>query len=345
MEEDEDEKGFVKLLSKKNKRIIVRGKCRIKVKISTKINKINKSTKPDLLSLIPEKFLFEEYKDEAFQFPSTPEEWRTVANRFGTRWNFEHCLGALDGKHIAIKKPKKSGSTYYNFKGFYSIVLMAAVDADYRFLWCSVGYPGSSSDAGIFQRSRLRRALERGTLGVPPDEPLPGDDRHIPYFFVGDDAFPLRQWLMKPFPLRFLTPGQRIFNYHLSRARRIVENAFGILANRWRCLLTNMAQEPRNTIKIVLGCVTLHNVVRRRHPHLQPHEVDREDADGNVRRGHWRRGQVLTDNRNLVGNQAQRAAKQTRNYLSDYYNSPTFALPWQDRIVRPRRVEPRHETD
>jgi hypothetical protein len=284
--------------------------------------------------------IFQEFRDEVFKLPATPDEWRVVADGFSNRWNFQNCIGALDGKHIAIKKPKKSGSTYYNYKGFYSIVLMAAVDSDYRFIWCSIGYPGCSSDAGIFNRSRLRRGLENGTLGLPAPEPLRGDDRNIPYFFVGDDAFPLQEWMMKPFPQRNLSPGERIYNYRHSRARRVSENAFGILANRWRCLLTTMAQHPKTATTITKGCLTLHNIIRMRYPQLRPQEVDREDANGNVRPGQWREGRVLTDNANLVGNQSQKRAKRQRNYLKDYYNSPFAALPWQDRIVRPQREEP-----
>lgn len=293
------------------------------------------------------KALYEEYRQEVWTVPKTAEEWRTVAEGFATRWNFHHCLGAIDGKHIAIKKPRKSGSTYYNYKRFYSIVLMAVVDADYSFIWCGLGYPGASSDAGIFNRSSLKRALDRGRLGLPPAEPLPGDDRNIPYFFVGDEAFPLQKWLMKPFPQRFLTVGQRIFNYRLSRARRVSENGFGILANRWRCLLTTMAQHPENVVTVVQGCLTLHNIHRKKYPQLGQREVDREDDHGNVNPGEWRQGRVLTDNATAGGNLVQQQAKRQRNYLMDYYLSPTHALPWQDRITRPRRVDPhaQHDSD
>ena len=69
-------------------------------------------------------------------------------------------------------------------------------------------------------------------MGVPPAATLPNDDQPLPFAIVGDDAFPLRSWLMKPYPQRLMTKEERIFNYRLSRARRVVENAFGILAHR-----------------------------------------------------------------------------------------------------------------
>jgi hypothetical protein len=67
-------------------------------------------------------------------------------------------------------------------------------------------------------------------IHIPPADALPGDDKDIPYFIVGDDA--LRTWLMKPFSRRNMAIEDMVFNYRLSRARRVVKNAFEILANR-----------------------------------------------------------------------------------------------------------------
>ena len=83
-----------------------------------------------------------------------------------------HAVGALDGKHIAPKKLKKSGSDYFKYKGYFSVVLLALVDADYKFLWVKVGASGSLSDAQVFNRSKLKRRIENRTMGIPPPEPL-----------------------------------------------------------------------------------------------------------------------------------------------------------------------------
>ena len=99
--------------------------------------------------------------------PTDPEDWKKIKERFRNRWNVPH-VGALDGKHIAIKKLKKSGGEYFNYKGYFSLVLLALVDADYKFLWVNVGASGSSSDAQIFNRNKLKRRIENGTLGLPP---------------------------------------------------------------------------------------------------------------------------------------------------------------------------------
>jgi len=67
--------------------------------------------------------------------PSSVEEWERISKEFEDRWNFPNCLGAMDGKHITMRCPVGSGSKFYNYKGFFSIVLMAVVDADYTFIW------------------------------------------------------------------------------------------------------------------------------------------------------------------------------------------------------------------
>lgn len=77
-------------------------------------------------------------KNDFLCFPTSEEEWRIVANEFGEKWNFYNCVGAMDGKHVKIDPPLKSGSLYYNYKGDFSIVLLAVVDANLRFIYIDV---------------------------------------------------------------------------------------------------------------------------------------------------------------------------------------------------------------
>ncbi len=117
-------------------------------------------------------------------------------------------------------------------------MLLGLVDADYKFIWAYVGSNGAASDAQIFIDSKLKEAIENYVISFPPADPLPNDDRDTPYFIIGDDAFNLRTWMMMPYERHGLPIPGRIFNYQLSRGRQIVENAFGILVNRFSCLIT-----------------------------------------------------------------------------------------------------------
>ena len=107
--------------------------------------------------------IIDEYSAEVMRCPVTPEAWKEVANGFYNRWNLPHCVGAIDGKHIAMRCPRKSGSLFYNYKGFFSVVLLAVVDAEYKFLYVDIGASGSGSDAGVFSQTELKEALENGT--------------------------------------------------------------------------------------------------------------------------------------------------------------------------------------
>ncbi|XP_033989775.1 protein ALP1-like [Trematomus bernacchii] len=117
---------------------------------------------------------------------------------------------------------------------------MALVDSNYKFLYVDVGCNGRISDGGVFGGCSLQDALENRTFNIPAPAPLPASDQAVCYHIVADEAFPLKEYLMKPYLNRRLAVEQRIFNYRLSRARRVVENAFGILANRFRVFLTTI---------------------------------------------------------------------------------------------------------
>ncbi|KAA0183248.1 hypothetical protein HAZT_HAZT010340 [Hyalella azteca] len=185
------------------------------------------------------------------------------------------------------------GSAYCNYKHFHSIVLMAVVDSDYKFMNVYVGANGAGSDGGVFMNTEIRQCFKEGSLGLPLPSPLPGGDTDVGYFLVGDEAFPLKTWLMKPLPSRNLTVEQRIYNYRLSRARRVVENAFGILAHRFRCLLTTLQQSPKKVEALVLACCLLHNLMRTRYPMLIAEGLDREDpVTHHMQPGAWRQEEV-----------------------------------------------------
>ena len=83
------------------------------------------------------------------QTPTTTEEWLNVAAEFLQKWNYPFCIGAIDGKHISIKQPDGTGSEFFNYKHFFSVLLLAVVDANYKFVFIDVGAPGRAGDAGV----------------------------------------------------------------------------------------------------------------------------------------------------------------------------------------------------
>lgn len=191
----------------------------------------------------------------------TAATWRQIAHDFNRFWNFPNCIGALDGKHVNMKCPINSGSDYWNYKGQNSIVLLALVDAYYKFVVVDVGAYGRNSDGGIFEKSTLGKLLDQKKLNIPEDKPLIPGSEPLPHVIVGDEAFPLKHYLLRPYSKNDLLNNEpnKIFNYRLSRARRIVENAFGILRARWRVFQGPMQVQPEMVDKIVLATCCLHN--------------------------------------------------------------------------------------
>ncbi|GFN81293.1 protein antagonist of like heterochromatin protein 1 [Plakobranchus ocellatus] len=198
-----------------------------------------------LSRIVPEvcEAIWTSLKDKYMSFPKSEEDWLKKALLFDQRWDYPHCVGAIDGKHIVIEAPANSGSLYYNYKNTFSIVLLAMVDADYRFSYVDIGSYGKQSDGGIFSACSLGKALGVNALNLPQDSSI---DRAnalgpMPYIIVADEAFPLQRHVMRPYPGACATPEIDAYNYRHSRARRVVENAFGILAERWRVFHTKIS--------------------------------------------------------------------------------------------------------
>lgn len=254
--------------------------------------------------------------------PQTSDEWKLLAANFEEKWNFPHCVGALDGKHVLMKAPPKSGSLYFNYKGTFSIVLLALVDANYKFIAVDIGAYGRNSDGGIFSHSNLGNSISQNALQFPVDEPLPAAQHlgPVPYVIVGDEAFPLQTNLMRPFPGRGCSQNQQIYNYRLSRARRIVENAFGILAARWRVFHTKLAVGPELATSIVKSSCVLHNFLQGQSTPGQVtrllNEIANEHIDGLL-------------NTAATGNRGGLNAMAIRDIFVEYFANVS-PVPWQE---------------
>ncbi|KAK5648372.1 hypothetical protein RI129_003264 [Pyrocoelia pectoralis] len=174
--------------------------------------------------------------------PPSDAIFNEKAKEFWNRWNFPNLIAAIDGKHVRIMCPDKSGSLFFNYKNYFSIVLLALVDANYKFLIVDIGSYGKEGDAGIFSKSQtsLLRQVSFSTTKV------------ITTFekYYSTSCYILQDH------------GKAIFNYRLSRAGRVTENCFGIFCNTFRIFFTPINVKPA-TVDLIIGVsCCLHNMLR-----------------------------------------------------------------------------------
>ena len=274
--------------------------------------------------------------------PASAEDWKSIANDFENIWNLPHTVGAIDGKHIAMDCPKNSGTQDHNYKGFFSMNLLAICDARYNFTMFDIGQYGSNNDSGVLLNSEMGKRLEEGSIGLPEDEKLDGCrlDK-LPYYLVGDEIFPLKSWLIRPYPGK-LNEEQRIFNYRLSRARRIIENTFGILVARWRIFRGPIRASRDNVLKYTLAAICLHNYLRQTENAVYTPAgfIDSDDGSGTIKPGEWRRiidadaGGCLRPIARVRGSRYSGTALDMREALKEYLNSEAGSVDWQLNYVR-----------
>ncbi|XP_011883603.1 PREDICTED: putative nuclease HARBI1 [Vollenhovia emeryi] len=239
--------------------------------------------------------LWEVLQDELLE-PSD-ENWKRIAAEFNDCWQFPHCIGAIDGKHVAIKCPSNAGSMYYNYKGFHSIVLMAIASASYRFMLVDIGAQGRHSDGGVFLNSVMGQKFHQEQLNIPLPSPLHINGPSLPYMIVADEAFQLNKFTLRPYP------GRRPITASLETAEKIVKAA-----------------------------VVLHNFLLPEPAYCPPLFGDSVARNGDIVEGQWR--QMDLDNTAFhrvgrAGGQAHsRYAAERRNEFKDYFlNEGT--VPWQ----------------
>ena len=238
-----------------------------------------------------------------------------------------------------IECPANAGSAYYNYKNFHSIVLLAICDANYCFSFVDIGAYGGSNDASVLASSLYGSAFDTipSTLNLPV--PAKCGSKMLPYVLLGDDIFPLKPWLMKPYPGKHLDEAQRVYNYRLSRARRTVENAFGILNAKWRILRRAIKANVDLVDKIAKACVCLHNYLQLTDNarYIPAGFVDSEDSSGNIIPGNWGNAteadEGLRNLHRISGNRYTYKAGSSRSDFKDYLNNEG-QVPWQWDHVR-----------
>lgn len=283
------------------------------------------------------------------EVPDTEFKWKKIAKEFEIRWNFPHCLGAIDGKHVVMQAPPRSGSEYFNYKKTHSIILLAVCNARYEFTMLDIGDAGRQSDGGVYKHSELGYQIDNNIINRPPPSPINRSKKLYPYIFVADDAFQMKDFMLKPFARLNTNIGRKIFNYRLSRARRLIENCFGIAASRFRIFRKPIISKVGTVKAITKAVVALHNylmISQNKFGDLRycsPGFVDSESEGGNFQNGGWR-DEIeactgLLPLRNTGSNNYSRSAKEVREDFMLYFNSTEGAVDWQWDYVN-RTIDP-----
>ncbi|XP_069683589.1 uncharacterized protein [Periplaneta americana] len=205
-------------------------------------------------------------KDETIPVPKE-EDWKRIAADFWRLWNFPNCLGALQGKQVEIEVHASRGAPSNSYTRKFSVVLLALVDAHYRFVSVDIGAYGKTS--GILSSSNMGKALESGSLNIPTKNELPGSNLRAPYVILGDESFPMKTYLMRPYPAPQAADDipKKTFNNKLSHARQVTENAFRLLADRFQVYRRVLKSKPENLDTLILTTCILHNFLQEEDVH------------------------------------------------------------------------------
>ena len=175
------------------------------------------------------------------EIPRIQEEFHAIAGLPG-------IVGAIDCTHVAIRSPGlERAELFRNRKGFFSINVQAICDANLIIRNLVVRWPGSTHDSRIFDNSEICAKF---------------DNHEVQGLLLGDNGYPLRQYLMTPL-LHPATPAGRRYNAAHTRSRVKIENLFGVWKRRFPCLSRTLALKLDTTLAVIVACGVLHNLARQ----------------------------------------------------------------------------------
>lgn len=254
-----------------------------------------------------------EIQDDFISFPVTPLEVGEAIEKFRSDVQCEipQAIGAIDGTLIEIVAPIEGDKiSYYARTKRYAVNTQALAGANLIFLHLATGYPGSTHDARMFRSSDIFTYAERGDILQYPEEII--ENHRIKPLILGDGAYPLSTYLMKPYPQSVaLTRDEVKFNKKLSGARVLVERAFGILKARYRILLKRLDSQITNVSDVIIACVVLHNFCQSQNDQYMDYDKILDELMSKERRAKLHRRQ----NNAVVGN-----AVYIRNILKRFVN-------------------------
>ena len=243
-------------------------------------------------------------KDAFIKFPSTGREVKEKINAFEQLYGIPQIVGSIDGCHIEINTPSVADQgDYFDSKQRYSVTLQAIVDCDLKFIHATVGYPGSLDDASVLKLSGFYELAEKQQILAGPSRELRG--KEVRPLVVGDSAYPLTKWLIKPYSDRgVLTREKRKFNTKLRASRSVVDRALRMLKARFGIVTKKTEQRPASFNKTLTAACVLHNICIDRGDVYDVSDIDIADSDDN--------------SGDEEGNEELATGDDTRDSLKDY---------------------------
>ncbi|KAK5646268.1 hypothetical protein RI129_004732 [Pyrocoelia pectoralis] len=236
-------------------------------------------------------------------YPMTQTKLKEIITGF-EKLGFPQCAGAIDGCHIEVCPPKESAVDYYNYKGWYSVILLAVSDHRCNFTYVNVGSPGRNNDSHIYETSAIKTEHATNKIYINNSRIINGVS--IPVFLIGDSAFKLSSYLIKPYPYRIEQPeSEKLFNYQLSKCRRVIENTFGQLKARYRRLLKGLEVHIENVSSIIIACCILNNFCNAHNDDIPQHWLNISENQPTFT--------TIIGNADIPGNQV-------RNTIAKYFN-------------------------
>ncbi|XP_022201746.2 uncharacterized protein LOC111058518 [Nilaparvata lugens] len=190
------------------------------------------------------------------------ELWKKIASDYESKWSFCNCLGAIGGKRIiTIQKVGISSAT--NDRESPHVILVAAVDAHYRFTFIDIMSAERFNDENVFENTLFGKRL-CNTSKLPEPNPLPGTEQPIPYVFVADETIPVIDNLMRAYPGQSVMNSyeKKVFNCRIGQAQQTAECSFGILSKIFHVFKKPFKCKLEAVETIVMSCCILHNYLR-----------------------------------------------------------------------------------
>lgn len=200
---------------------------------------------------------------------------------------------------------------------------MAVADANYRISLLDIGAPGRRTDGGIFSASEIGKRLQNDMLSIPPPRPVENGGQALPFVLVGDEAFPLTHYMLRPYPRSGrLNRRKNVFNYRLSRARRVIENVFGILSARMRIFRKPLVASVSSATRIIKATTCLHNFIIEEE--LKLPYTQRRYTTLHERQLHT----GIEDEETFNRSRPTKSSAQIRDDFATFFET-TGAVPWQ----------------